>query len=280
MLQAYYSNPMEEINYIHNTTEYSGITEYCFHLHNRYEIYYLISGNVNYFIEKSVLRLKQGDLLIMNSNEIHKPSVQPGWSYERIVIHFNPGIASSLSHCGYNLLDCFTNRRPGEKNLIRLNSSQQSEVMTMLLRIENLNMAANGSSVLRLAYFMELLVYINEVYKHSEYTEERSKIPEILVPVLNYIDENLDGDLSLESLERKFYINRYYLSKLFKKSTGSNLHKYIIYKRISKAKILLAAGSSVTEACTGSGFNDYSNFLRMFKRTVGVTPGRYLRYYS
>lgn len=279
MPQEYYMNPTEAISYGHMTTEQPN-HDYCFHLHNRFEIYFFISGNVNYFIEKSVHRLQYGDLLIMNSSEIHKPSIQPDKPYTRIVIHFRPEIASFLSHDGYNLLECFTNRKPGENNLIRLGSSQQADILALLLRIENLNMESGGSSVLRLAYFMELLVYINEVYRNSSYTEESSKIPGILAPIFNYIDNNLEGDLSLALLEQKFFINRYYLSKLFKKYTGSSLHEYIICKRISRAKSLLAEGFSVTEACSGSGFNDYSNFLRMFKRTVGITPGRYSRHYS
>ena len=103
MPQEYYMNPTEAISYGHMTTEQPN-HDYCFHLHNRFEIYFFISGNVNYFIEKSVHRLLYGDLLIMNSNEIHKPSIQPDKPYTRIVIHFRPEIASFLSHDGYNLL--------------------------------------------------------------------------------------------------------------------------------------------------------------------------------
>lgn len=280
MLQSYYSNPMIAISYDHTITEDPSKSSFDFHLHNRFEIYFFISGDVRYFIEKSVHRLKYGDLLIMNSHEIHKPSIQPDIPYERIVIHFNPDDVSCMSHDDYNLLECFTGRRSGENNLVRLDTGQQTEVLALLKRIENLNMDSEGASVLRLAYFMELMVYINEVYKHSCYSEERSKLSETIIPIFDYIERNLDGDLTLESLEQKFFINRYYLCKLFKKNTGSSLHEYIIYKRISKAKLLLSEGCSVSEACSCSGFNDYSNFLRMFKRTVGITPGRYSRQYS
>jgi AraC-like DNA-binding protein len=105
--------------------------------------------------------------------------------------------------------------------------------------------------------------------------EDHSNIPEKLIPILDYINENLEGDLSLEFLEKRFYINGSYLSRLFKKSTGSTIHEYIIYKRISKAKKLLAEGSSATEAAFMCGFNDFSNFSRLFKRTVGVSLRQY-----
>ena len=44
------------------------------------------------------------------------------------------------------------------------------------------------------------------------------------------------------------------------------MHRYIILRRITKAKELLKAGKSAMEACKDSGFNDYSNFRKMFKK--------------
>jgi AraC-like DNA-binding protein len=101
--------------------------------------------------------------------------------------------------------------------------------------------------------------------------------PAALIPILDYIDSHLDADLTLGALGRRFYMNPSHLSRLFKKGTGSNIHEFIIYKRISQAKKLLGDGCGVTETCSRCGFNDYANFLRMFKRKVGVSPGRYRR---
>lgn len=274
MLDFYFKNEDTVINYGHSCIHAPRSMD--FHLHDKFEIYYFISGNVNYFIEKKMYHLNNGDLLIMNNHEIHKPSFQSSCTYERIVIHFYPAVASVFSNSSYDVLHCFTSRPPGQRNLIRLNEVQKSEILEMFMKIEKLNKNLNNSSILKLTYFTELLVYINEVFKNSSYTEEHTKVPEKLLPVLDYIDANLEGDLSLTALEKNFFINRYYLSKIFKKCIGNNIHEYIIYKRISRAKKLLHEGKNVTEACTGSGFKDYSNFLRIFKRTVGTTPGKYV----
>jgi YesN/AraC family two-component response regulator len=114
-------------------------------------------------------------------------------------------------------------------------------------------------------------VFINA----SNQRVENTSIPDKLIPILQYIEDNIDKDLSLDVLEHSFYIDKFYLSRLFKKVTGSNLHEFILYKRISRAKQLLSNGNSAIEACALSGFNDYSNFHRIFKRTVGVSPGKY-----
>jgi len=274
MLNLYYKNTEETINYNHSKVFNPPPAD--FHLHNRFEIYFFIAGNVNYFIEKKVYHLKYGDLLIMNSHEIHKPSFPLGGLYERIVIHFEPSIPRLFGSPGFDPLNCFVNRPKGENNKLNLSKLQIEEMFKLLYRIENLGECGDsGSELLKLAYFIELLVYINKIFLSKKPEEENPNIPEKLIPILDYIDRNLESDLTLGSLSRKFYLDGSYLSRLFKNSIGNNLHEYIIFKRISRAKKLLSDGYSVTEACAVSGFNDYSHFLRTFKRTVGIPPGQY-----
>jgi len=275
MLDLFYKDIDKFIDY--GYSKFNGPLSMDFHLHEKFEIYFFISGSVNYFIEKKVYPLKYGSLLVMNSHEIHKPSLQPGIPYERITIHFDPSFARFISSPDLDLLTCFTSRPRGEKNLISLSRNQAEEVHALLLKIEksSKDSGKTGWRILKLLYFAELLVYINRAFIASQTADFNSDTPLKLVPVLDYIDENLEGDLSLEALERKFFINRFHLGRMFKKTVGSSIHEYVIIKRIAKAKKLLSEGKSVTETTSACGFNDYSNFLRMFKKTVGMSPGQY-----
>lgn len=268
MLSSYMENHFDTIHFRHTLEDYHA----DFHLHERFEIFFFISGNVNYFIEKKVYQLKYGDLFVINNREIHKPSILSNEAYERITVHFDPAISQMFSTESCDLQKCFLDRPIGEKNKVSLNLDQTAEILGLFYRLGRLNQNPNPyNKMLKISCFIELLVFINKAFLRGDNLEEYMSIPGKLIPILDHIDENLDSDLSLKRLEETFYIDRAYLSRLFKKSTGSNIHEYIIYKRISKAKQLIAEGYNATEACLQCGFNDYSNFSRTFKKTVGMS---------
>ena len=274
MIYIDYENIDKYIKYSHLRVEPFKVD---FHLHQGYEIYYLITGDVNYFVENKIYPLSYGDLMITNNHEIHKPAFQSDRLYERICLEFDPEIVQAFISNSFDLLDCFKNRKKGEMNKIPLNPNQLNHLLHLFKKVESIGInPCDGNEILKMVYLVELLVYINQLFtKIPLESTQISNIPERLVPILDYIDKNLDDDLSLSTFEKKFYINRYYLSKLFKKNVGSNIHNYIMYKRISLAKVLLSSGYNVLDTCMKSGFTDYSNFLKAFKKTVGVTPGKY-----
>jgi len=246
------------------------------HLQDKFEIYLFISGKVNFFVEKNVYNLRYGDLIIVNSNEIHKASFLANDIYERIVITFDPHVIKLLNFNCLDLLQCFTNRKKGESNKINLNNLQIEEALNLFSKFEKINNEnSDYAKILKLTCFIELLVFINENFNKPKDIVEPHNISKELFTIMNFINNNLGEDLTLQNLESKFYISKYYLSKLFKKETGINLHEYITLKRISKAKLLLSEGYNITEVCHISGFNDYANFIRLFKKYVGVPPGKY-----
>ncbi len=249
--------------------------KYEFHLHNFFEIYYLISGDINYFVEKNSYKLEDGDLLVMNKNEVHKPSFTSNRAYERVSIHFNPYILNIFSSEYYNLKDFFINRKNGENNRLLSNTLEKEKLYNMIMKLLSLKRSNPEYPILKSLYFIELVVFLNQIFKRSPSRENNLILPEKLRPIIDYIDSHLDSDLTLKTLEKQFFINRYYLSRLFKKSIGNSLHEYILIKRISLAKKLLYEGLNATEASNSSGFNDYSNFVKMFKRFVGTTPSLY-----
>ncbi|MGL6338207.1 MAG: helix-turn-helix domain-containing protein [Waterburya sp.] len=100
------------------------------------------------------------------------------------------------------------------------------------------------------------------------------KLPQYkLQQVIDYIDAYLDRDLSLQELSNLVQMSPHYFSTLFKQSTGTTPHQYVIRCRIQRAKCLMAqAKLSLAEIATQVGFVDQSHLHRHFKRLMGVTP--------
>ncbi|TXK75913.1 helix-turn-helix domain-containing protein [Paenibacillus sp. N3.4] len=276
-MQELYKNLHNSITFRHAVTHDPSPLD--FHQHqDLYEIYFFLTGDVHYFIEKQVYTLQYGDLLIMHSNELHRPNFQSkNQRYENIVIHFNPKLIEAFSSHEFNLLACFDQRTFGEQNRMRLTPQQIDDIMKLYERmdIHSRSQARPGAEILYVAAFIELLVFINRTFQSQGKQVEQVMIPDKLLSLLTYIDENLDQDLSLDVLEHVVFMNRSYLCRLFKKHTGSTIHEHILFKRIAKAKLLLREGCTVTDTCQQAGFNDYSNFIRTFKKAVGLPPRQY-----
>jgi AraC-like DNA-binding protein len=83
--------------------------------------------------------------------------------------------------------------------------------------------------------------------------------------------------VSLQQLARLTGLSAYHLNRSFCRKLGMPPHEYQVQARIVKAKVLLRQGRSISETASLVGFVDQSHFTRHFKRSVGITPGRFLR---
>lgn len=94
--------------------------------------------------------------------------------------------------------------------------------------------------------------------------------------IISYIDFHYFEDLGLNRFAEMFNISKTYLSNLFKKETGVTLTDYIHQTRMRKAITLLNSSSlPMTAVATACGYNDINYFIRIFKRTYGLSPKQY-----
>ena len=82
-------------------------------------------------------------------------------------------------------------------------------------------------------------------------------------------------NITVEGIADEMNLNRRYLSRIFKKETGKTIQEYLIDIRLDEAKTLLSEGNSVSNAARLSGYVDECNFSKMFKKKVGISPGKW-----
>jgi len=96
--------------------------------------------------------------------------------------------------------------------------------------------------------------------------------------VINYVDDNIDKQISLDDLADVAGLNDQVFRILFKKTTGHTPTNYIIAQRISIATNLFALENlTVSNVADRVGFKNKSYFVRKFKEIMGVTPGTYAK---
>lgn len=247
------------------------------HQHDFYEVYFFISGNVEYNVEGKSYHLKKGDILLINPLELHQPRISADQhSYERIVLWIDKNYLSLLCSNETSLTRCFDNSNPDHTNLLRLSQSQQDFLSEKLFELLKESGEKNyGSELACKAALTRFLVELNRISLSYESRSEKPVSP-LVSSVLEYINSHYCEKLSLSDLADKFFVSKYYLSHIFNSVVGTSLHRYITLKRLIHAKQMLSSGIRPTSAAQNCGFNDYAGFYRAFVAEFGVTPKEYL----
>lgn len=90
--------------------------------------------------------------------------------------------------------------------------------------------------------------------------------------VMDYIRSSYMYPIRVEQIAKELNLDRRYLSRLFKEDTGQSIQSFLISVRMEEAKHLLESGYSVGESAHLAGYEDVSNFSKMFKNYYGYTP--------
>lgn len=257
--------------------------EFEVHYHDFNKIIIFLSGDVIYIIEGKSYRLKPWDILLVGRNDVHQPIISPNTAYERIVLWLNPHFLDAHNRNNCDLQNCFTLATERKMNMIRLNKTDIPSLQQTLDELEEaIHDSSFGNEILKNSIFIQLMVKINRLFfgmdikKKLEDVRYDSRIENIL----SHINNNLDSDLSIDSISNMFFLNKYYLMHLFKKETGFTLYNYIQKKRVIKASDYIKSGMQAGEVCSLCGFGDYSSFVRNFKKEFKLSPMQYYKEYT
>jgi AraC-like DNA-binding protein len=269
-----------EISFNHKKS-YENPTDHLLKISDSCELYAFVSceGEAHYIIEDHSYSLERGDFIIMKPNEVQQIVLSSASCYERFYILFPDNAFSYIKDELRSPMDCFLKRQSGRKNKICLKNEDREKSLSLLYSISTiLSNEKQDKIILAYSYLLELLTIINDSFNqnddamHPSYLIER---PKLISDILIYIHHNLYEIDSASHIANKFYISLPYLSSMFKTHMKISLTHYLQAIRISRAKILLEEGHSITDTCFTCGFNDNSYFIKIFKKYVGTTPLKY-----
>ena len=243
--------------------------EFPYHYHDFHKVVIFISGKAAYHIEGKVYQLKPWDILLVSRHSIHRPEIDPSVPYERFILWIQNDLPWQ------ELLKCFQKANDRSYNLVRLHSALQEKMRDILSELENSAKSDGyGKDILTQSLFIQFMVYLNRIFLEKQYIFDKKSFSfdSQIANILQYINHNLNGDLSVENLSSRYYVSKYHLMRKFKEETGYTLHNYIINKRLLMARTLISQGMPVTKAALESGFSEYSTFSRAYRKQFKASP--------
>lgn len=246
------------------------------HHHDFYECYLFISGDVTYLIEGKTFCLEPGDIVLINSKELHQAIINSkDVVYERIVLWLNRSFLKELSTKETNLSLCFESLN--RNNVLRADFEVKQNIRLLLNKLISLESYKGiGRELLYKAYITELLVHINNIaFNDKVRLDVDIKKSNLIDGIIEYINNHIEEDITVDEISECFYLSKFHLSREFKKHTGTTLHRYIVQKKLIEAKELILKETPITSVYKQCGFGDYSNFFRAFKNEYGVTPKQF-----
>lgn len=272
-------NNFEKLGYLDNDFKMFHIVDrqrkdFAYHYHDFNKIIIFLSGNINYSIEGKNYLLKPYDIVLVNAGEIHRPSVLDNSDYERIIIYVSTLFLNTYSEKDNDLNYCFQRAKEEHSNVLRIPSIDKSKLYQVCLELEHSFIDhAFAQELYQRILFLEFMIQLNRtaLSNHINYLDSVIGNAKLL-PILDYINEHLSEEITIDILSEYFYLSRYYLMHFFKEETGYTIGNYITEKRLLLAKSLVQNGNSITQACYQSGFKNYSTFSRAFKKAYNTIP--------
>ena len=182
------------------------------HVHDFYEIYYMLAGERYYFIKDRTYHVQKGDLVFINKNELHKTTQAGNPYHERILIQFPASIISDIGPdpSELDLFEVF-----GDIPLFRLDVNQQAWVESIFDKmLQERNANQPGSYAYARLLLVELLIFIARLNRQRERASEgfpnarHRQISEIV----RFINTHYQERLTLDQLSRKFHLSPSHLS--------------------------------------------------------------------
>jgi len=256
---------------------------YPLHCHGEYELNFIEHGNgLRRIVGDSVETVGEYDLVLISTTELEHVWEQGDCTSEdirEITIQFDPHFFDSL-------ID--TNQFDRVKAMLDKGRNGLcfpiNAIMKVYFLLDNLPESKGFYAVTQfLTLLYELSFFTDEARKLSSSSFAKVNLQansRRVLKVQQYIDEHFQDEIHLNQLASIVGMTPTAFSRFFKQRTGKKLSDYVIDIRLGHAsRLLVDTTMSVAEICYDCGFNNLSNFNRIFKRKKNCSPSEFRETY-
>lgn len=246
----------KDIDFSHKLDETSNPTEnYQKHIHYFNEIVLFVTGDATYTVETESRKLQPGDIIFIPSGKYHFATVNSDTKYERYVLKFPDEYVPEYIKQKRETSSCFLG-----------NAHRYFDVFKNFDELKK----DYSEEELYTTYLCETINLLVKLY-HTP-SPIQKKAPELVTALINYINENLDHKITLDTLNKTFNFSKSYISNEFKTYMKTPIMQYIRTKKILAGHRMITNDAKTGQVAAYFGFSDYSTFYRSYVKIMGFAP--------
>ena len=245
------------------------------HWHNSLEVLYIASGKMDTGINNAIYHLKRGDLIIINSGDIHFTRCR---DYAKIYVLQVPYPLLNTHIPNYD----YVRFQDSDGSVVFSNPAKVDELSRLMIQMYEITLEQKPGYTLlfssKLYQFLFILFqgYHTDISSRTKQKSDRNLIR--LEQVMNYVKSHYTQPISLEDAAQILSLNPEYFCRYFKKYMGMTFLEYVNSIRLYHIhQDLLNTNYSVSELMDRHGFTNYKLFSKMFRNTYGCPPGMFSR---
>ena len=271
---------MERKSYIAMKHDFLEATERQFAAGKYYMILYVSRGTSYFEMDGEMKLCSTEDVIILKPGEKSTMRFRGGrYQLQILELRVLPEFLRELSDEETKLEEGF-GFVPFKVTVIHADSEASMLIKNIALKLSDMQEEENPygqklyeKNLISMLLILSLRACIGADRVHKSRKRRHIMMDDIFI----YIREHLTEDLTLEQLEKKFFVSRYHICREFKRLTGQTPHAYIVKARLDLCRKYIEQGKAISEVYQLGGFGGYNHFFRAFKKEYGVTPMQYYK---
>jgi len=266
--------------YYYSDTGHSNVE---LHAHDYYEFYFYMEGNVDFEIGDRRQPLGAGDFVIVPPGTMHRAFVvDPELPYRRFIFWISSDFAGQLGERfpDFSFLTDYMKRK-NHRNIFHCDPVSFNAILSKALQLleEIRGDHFLQSAVIEIRVEDLLLFLCRTVYEKVTPASAKASL-NLHQRIMEYINDNPEEDITLDSLSERFFVSKYHISHTFKEKFGISVHQYLLKKRLAACRDAILMNEKISEVCLAYGFKDYPSFFRAFRKEYGMSPKEYREAFS
>lgn len=246
------------------------------HYHDALEINMIKSGTGYYMINGNRYEFEPGDILIINSNDLHCAyetrdlvmqviTFDAGWFMGNL--RYDPQLLSPFQEIGLHFTNLLDRNHPEMPHMRWLLQQMQQEHRQQLPSVASMVYV----------YMIQFFVHLNRHFRQLDLRKPEDAVSAVQLDKVRYVlstlDERYAYPWTLKELSALVYLSPSRFSSLFSRTVGMSPISYLTHLRLEKVCDRLGeTDEKIVEIAMECGFRSLSNFNRLFKRHMGMKP--------